>query len=122
TTMHRQIEAAAPAADQLRQCARAYVGFARAQPHLWRLCFEHVLPPGQTPPPGLGARIAALVDLLLQPLAQAIGRPPAQVADAAQALWAGVHGICVLTITGKLQLLGDQTTADLVDDLVGNYL
>src|SRR5699024_7005107 len=74
TTMHRQIEAAAPAADQLRQCARAYVGFARAQPHLWRLCFEHVLPPGQTPPPGLDARIAALVDLLLQPLAQAIGR------------------------------------------------
>lgn len=109
------------ALSQVKQAARAYIAFARANPRLWRLCFEHAQPHEHPTPDWLDQRIEALVELILQPLAQVIG-PAGQPLAAAQALWAGIHGICILTLTGKLQLVGHQTTEDLTDALVSNYL
>lgn len=121
-SIHAQTNADQPAVERLKQCAHAYAAFAHANPELWRLCFEHTLPPEQTVPALLDTRIKTLVDLVLQPLAEASNQPPEQLTGAAQALWAGVHGICILTLTDKLRLVGTQTTDHLIDDLVTNYL
>ncbi|RJS93696.1 TetR/AcrR family transcriptional regulator [Salinisphaera sp. Q1T1-3] len=109
-------------AEQLRRVARAYAAFAQAQPNLWRACFEHRLPDTVAGPDYIDTRIAGLVALIMDPLAEATGATGAALDTAAQALWSGVHGICMLTLTGKLHMVGGQAVAHLTDDLVSHYL
>jgi len=107
---------------QLVRAARAYVEFARAHPNLWRACFEHRLPSEQTGPDYIDMRIQRLIALIMPPLAAASRAEGAHLNAAAQALWSGVHGICILSLTNKLHLVGGQATEHLTDDLVIHYL
>ncbi len=107
---------------QLVRAARAYVAFAREQPNLWRTCFEHRLPSDQSGPDYIDTRIQRLIGLIMAPLAAASNTEGAALNAAAQALWSGVHGICILTLTDKLQMVGRQATEHLTDDLVIHYL
>ncbi|MES1924958.1 TetR/AcrR family transcriptional regulator [Salinisphaera sp. T31B1] len=107
---------------QLIKAARAYAAFARAHPNRWRACFEHRLPEDMVGPDYVDARIQRLVDLILPPLAAASHTEGAALAAAAQALWSGVHGICILSLTHKLHLVGGRATEHLTDDLVIHYL
>lgn len=107
---------------QLVGAARAYVEFAREQPNLWRACFEHRLPSDQPGPDYIDTRIQRLIALIMAPLAAASNTEGAALNAAAQALWSGVHGICILTLTDKLHMVGGQATEHLTDDLVVNYL
>lgn len=108
--------------SRLTRAARGYVAFARAHPGLWRLCFEHRLPEGVAGPAWLDARIERLVALISAPIAEASEADEASVAVAAQALWSGVHGICVLALSNKLHLVGGRSIEALTDDLVANYV
>lgn len=112
----------APATTQLLRAARAYAEFARAHPNLWRACFEHRLPEGVAGPAFIDTRIEGLVALIMAPLARASGAEGAALDHAAQALWSGVHGICILTLTGKLHMVGGPAAEHLTDDLVTHYL
>lgn len=112
----------APATTQLLRAARAYADFARGHPNLWRACFEHRLPETVAGPAFIDVRIERLVELIMAPLARASGAEGAALNSAAQALWSGVHGICILTLTGKLHMVGGQATQHLTDDLVTHYL
>lgn len=120
--MQKAVSGAADPLDLLKNAARAYVDFARTHPNLWRACFEHRLPPDVAGPDYIDQQIQRLVDLIMQPLQQATGVDHHNIAAAAQALWSGVHGICMLTLTGKLHMMGGQATEHLTDDLVTHYL
>ena len=120
--MQQAAAAHAESTDQLLHIARAYAEFARAHPNLWRACFEHRLPETVPGPDYIDTRIGALVELIMGPLAQVSGAQGAALDAAAQALWSGVHGVCILTLTGKLHMVGGQATEHLTDDLVSNYL
>lgn len=111
-----------PATTQLLRAARAYADFARAHPNLWRACFEHRLPESVAGPAYIEDRIEQLVALIMGPVARASGAEGAALNSAAQALWSGVHGICILTLTDKLHMVGGQATEHLTDDLVTHYL
>lgn len=112
----------APATTQLLRAARAYADFARAHPNLWRACFEHRLPETVAGPDYIDARIEQLVALIMAPLARASHAEGDALNTAAQALWSGVHGICILTLTDKLHMVGGRATEHLTDDLVTHYL
>jgi hypothetical protein len=45
-----------------------------------------------------------------------------EIGLAARALWGGVHGICVLALTGKLDVVGVQSVVGLAESLIKNYL
>lgn len=120
--MAAAIQAEGVVLERLRRAARAYVGFARENPHLWRLCFEHRIPIDQDTPEWLTRRIQELVQLVLDPLAEATELDGEALSEAAQALWAGVHGICILTLTNKMPLVGRQSTEKLTEALISNYL
>ena len=62
----------------------------------------------------------ALVETALEPLAQQ--HTPQEIAHAARALWGGVHGICILAITNKLDVAGVDSVQDLAHSLMDNYL
>ena len=111
----------AQAAPQLLALARAYIAFARAEPNLWRLIFEHRLPPGVQPPGSLRKAIEQVVGLLRAALTP-LPLEPGQRDLTAQALWSAVHGLCILSITGKMQTAGSGTLEQVTEHLIETYL
>jgi AcrR family transcriptional regulator len=89
--------------ERLRAMGGAYIEFAQRHPHRFRLMFEHQLPEAMQPRPSTDVRLKRLFELVernLAPLAPGL-RPEAQRAAAAT-LWSAVHGVCTLTVSGKL--------------------
>ena len=89
----------------------------------WRLVFEHRLPEGQRAPstyPGHTAAIFALVGARLREAK--ITHDAASTAELATALWSGAHGICMLAVTGKLQVATQASVQRLLDVLLDKFL
>ena len=49
-------------------------------------------------------------------------RSDAEIRMVARTLWSGVHGVCMLALTGKLAVVGADDVERSVDSLVMNYL
>jgi len=102
-------EVAGDAADRLRALARAYIGYAREQPQLYRLV--------ATTPPGLrGSRALAL----LRDAAVADGYAhPARVAEA---VWAAADGVAHVLQFGRPSAGGeDELLAAVLDPVLSGW-
>lgn len=66
------------------------------------------------------ARIFELVEGVLQRLAPE--RSATEIAKAAQALWSGVHDVCILGLTGRLAMEDGHCLEELVESLIVNCL
>jgi len=109
--------------QRLKALAHAYVDFACEHTQRWELIFQHRLPPGETLPQWYQVKISAVFGLVEAALAElAPERSSAQVAEAARALWGGVHGICILALTNKLGVGGATSPRASVESLVTHYL
>ena len=108
---------------RLHALGRCYLDFAERHPTRWRLVFEHDVADPDQVPEGMRRKIDAFFRLIAAELGR---RSPTLGADpirrAAQSLWGGVHGIAILSITGKLRAGGEQPAAVLVEDLIATYL
>jgi len=106
---------------RLKRMGRAYADYSREHPNRLRLAFEHPYPaatPGQNDRSG-----EQLVGLVVAPLAEASGLSGKKLETAAQVLWSGVHGICILALTEKMARVGSQTRVELLtDSLIENYI
>lgn len=103
--------------------AHAYLDFAHANAHLWRMVFEHKLPPDQPLHESFKNKIAdsfAFYARAITPLTGDAAKNPAALS--AHALWAGIHGICVLSVTGKLESASLGEATQLLDHLIRNFL
>ena len=109
--------------DRLMQLGQIYIHFAYSDPHCWALIFEH-RPTDDRPMPDWYAekvmRVFVIVEETLQPLAP--HRTESEISQAACALWAGIHGICILGITQKLGDVGEDSVQNLAKSLIVNYL
>jgi AcrR family transcriptional regulator len=110
-------------AQNLRLLVAAYLGFALLHTARWRLVFEHRLPEGQKAPPTYAGHTAAIFALVGRHLRDA-GVVPAgnSTEELATALWSGAHGICMLAVTGKLQLVTQASIQKLLDVLLDSFL
>ncbi len=111
------------ARERLLQLGHTYIRFADEDPHRWEMIFEHRFPEGQETPEWFQEKVArmfALVETGLEPLAE--HHSPQEIAQAARALWGGVHGICILAITHKLDVVGVDSVQGLTQSLMDNYL
>jgi AcrR family transcriptional regulator len=112
--------------ERLRAMGSAYIDFAQRHPHRFRLMFEHQLPPAMQPRASTDIRLKRLFDLVernLSPLVPQLRTDALRAAAAA--LWSAVHGVCTLTVSGKLKWsgLGDlRELSDGVVDIVLNGL
>jgi len=117
------IEAAAGADDRLIRIARAYLAFTQEKPRLWNLLFEHHMPRGAELPAWYQQKLEGLTAQIERALAPYfLPGSEDERRRAAQALWAGVHGITSLSTADKLSVVTTETAGRLVDDLVGTYL
>lgn len=107
----------------LMQLGHSYIRFADTEPHAWELIFEHRLADDQETPAWFQEKVAhmfALVEERLAPLAG--GRSAKEIAQAARALWGGVHGICMLAITDTLGVAGVDSVQEITHSLMSNFL
>jgi AcrR family transcriptional regulator len=110
-------------AQNLRLLVAAYLGFALLHTARWRLVFEHRLPEGQKAPPTYAGHTAAIFALVSQRLRESgVAADGASAAELATALWSGVHGICILSVTGKLQVATQASVQRLLDLLLDRFL
>ncbi|MCU7853268.1 MAG: TetR/AcrR family transcriptional regulator [Candidatus Thiodiazotropha sp. (ex Monitilora ramsayi)] len=111
------------ARERLLQLGHTYIRFADEDPHRWEMIFEHHLPEDHETPKWFlekVARMFLLVETGLEPLAKQ--HSPQEITQAARALWGGVHGICILAVTRKLDVVGVDSVQDLSQSLMDNYL
>jgi AcrR family transcriptional regulator len=109
-------------AQNLRLLVAAYLGFALLNTSRWRLVFEHRLPEGQRAPPTYAGHTAAIFALIAQRLRESGAGEGESTDELATALWGGVHGICMLAVTGKLQVATQASVQRLLDVLLDQFL
>lgn len=110
-------------AQTLRLLVAAYLGFALLHTARWRLVFEHRLPEGQKAPPSYAGHTAAIFGLVSRHLREAGAvHGDASADELATALWSGAHGICMLAVTGKLQVVTQASVQRLLDVLLDRFL
>lgn len=109
--------------ERLLQLGHTYIRFANAEPHHWTLIFESRLPEGKGMPAWFQEKVTRMFSLVEAGLAPLAGhRSQEEIAQAARALWGGVHGICILAVTDKLGVAGVGSVQELAQALMSNYL
>ncbi len=106
----------------LKALAGCYIDYARENYNCWSALFEHNLPPDVALPEWYGERIEALFLFIEGRLRTVIGADIDDARQTARVLWASIHGICALTLTHKLRLVGVETVEDLTESLIENYV
>ncbi|WP_037606599.1 TetR/AcrR family transcriptional regulator [Streptacidiphilus rugosus] len=109
--------------ERLRALGTAYVGFAQAEPGLFRTAFCHGARELAVGPDALGEyRAFQIVASALDALRAAGLMPPERRAGAEFPAWAALHGLAVLAIDGPLAACGPEefeavlaSTLDLVE-------
>lgn len=108
---------------RIRTMAAVYVDYATEHPDRWRLVFEHQAPRGLPTPELMKVRRDVMFEMVAENLRElSPNHIPQEVAHTAAALWSGIHGICILALTGKLYLSGAFSMAKLVDTLIDSVL
>lgn len=109
--------------SRLHALGKAYIEFAANNLHLWNMLFEHKLgDDGQLPASmihqvdSLFLRLEAQFDRLRP------GQSKQQLMLSAQALWSGVHGACMLSVSGKFDVVGVDSMQAVVERLIDALL
>ena len=109
--------------DRLIRLSQIYIHFAYTERHRWELVFAHHFPREMMLPKWYLAKnkeIFSIIEASLEPLAP--HRSNREISHAARSLWAGVHGICLMGITQKLDSRGEKSISSLAKSLTSHYL
>jgi AcrR family transcriptional regulator len=102
--------------------AEAQIEYCRRDFNRWSALYEHRLPPGREIPEWYLPKMSRLFDLVEEALlAHTPGRRK-RARRAAKLLWAGLHGLCSLAISGKLEVVGAEPLELLAEELVESVL
>ncbi len=109
--------------SRIRTMTEVYVNYATEHPDRWRLVFEHQAPRGLPTPELMKVRRDVLFEMVAENLRELSPKHLEQeINHTATALWSGVHGICILALTGKLYLGGAFSMSKLIDTLIESVL
>jgi len=113
--------------DDPQQCitelVKAYGLFASRNYHRWSMVFEQCLNENAEIPDWYQQKVKQMficIDDLLQQLSPHKSAEQAQMA--ARALWGGVHGVCLLSLTGKQGLVEVSNIENIVVLLEENFI
>lgn len=126
TKLHKQLkEDAQKESDPFQavlRFAQTYVAFSRQNFHQWSMLVEHKLPEGETVPDWFQKKVDSLFILVSLVVAPVVENDKEKADRAARVLWASLHGVCSLSVSGKLNVVKSEAAEILADSLVRNYL
>jgi len=99
----------------------AYVHFAMEFPQRWRLVFEFSLGESETIPAWFQDKIDQVFSLVEKNLVNLVG-DRLNKRQLTLALWSGVHGVCALAVSKKIDVSGIESVQKLTDNLISRYL
>jgi len=109
--------------QRLLKLGHAYLQFAIEHPHAWRMIFEHHHTDDAILPDWYQTAVNNLFALVEQPIQTLLGETNSNtVQTTSQALWSGVHGICVLFLSGKLNVVHSAKPQALLEHLMKTYI
>ncbi len=107
--------------ERIRQLAHVYLGFAEQYTNRWSLIFEHRL--DDDIPEAYQNKVNAIFNQIEQPFLKLTDcRSQEQCHAAARTLWSGIHGICILALSGKMGVIGLKNIQNSIDLLVDHFL
>lgn len=107
----------------LMQMAHTYIAFANKEPLRWKTVFEHRAQLEDEAPDWYSERVSKMFSEVEKHLsALAPHKTDKDIKNTARALWGGVHGICILGISGNLGIAGVDSVEELTQSLIQNYL
>ncbi|WP_442497615.1 TetR/AcrR family transcriptional regulator [Methylobacter sp. sgz302048] len=112
-----------PAEQCIEVLAKAYLRYASQNYNRWRMIFQQRLPEQAEIPDWYQAKI----DQVFREMEAQFARLTPQCDEgqrkrAARALWGGIHGICELSLTGRMDLVGVHDVEESVVLLVRNFI
>lgn len=109
--------------QQLVELAQAYLQFAQQNFNRWSMIFEHRLSANQPIPDWYQQKVESIfqrIEALFKQLAPDANKE--QHKSAAQALWCGVHGVCILSLNGGLDVVGVKEVENTVVLLAQSFI
>lgn len=104
------------------QLAKTYLIYADQHFNRWSMVFEHRVTDDKVPE-WYHHKVDSIFDLVeSQFRSLSTMHNDEQTKLAARALWSGVHGICILSLSGKMDLLGVSNIESAVNMLVENFI
>ena len=105
----------------MQKMGHCYIEYGEEHYNVWNMLFEHSLPKGITPPDWYQQKIDRIFALITEVIAP-LFKNKKQTICTATILWAGIHGICSLALSGSLQRVNTESPAKLADALIRNEL
>lgn len=105
----------------IKQLAKLYIEFAHKNHNSWSALFEYNIPSELDLPEWYNQKIEGLFSIFENLLSEFISKR-SEALKHAKVIWASIHGICVLSLTQKLNVVGAQSVEVLTDSLIENYL
>jgi len=124
--LHTALQTATKKSRTPRNCiialGHAYINFALENRNLWNMVFEHSLPDDIEVHAWYQDKVDQMFSLVEANLAPLLdGVSPRKLTQASRAIWCGVHGICALAVTRKLEM-DDKEIHALTESLISHYL
>jgi len=111
------------AEKNIEQLAKTYLLYAEQNFNRWSMIFEHRMSEDEVVPAWYQQKIDhvfSVVELQFKNLSTTHTEEQSQ--QATRALWSGIHGICTLSLTGKLDLVGVKNVENTVVLLVDSFI
>ncbi|MEQ1637979.1 MAG: WHG domain-containing protein [Methylococcales bacterium] len=119
----QQVPAHNPPHDCLIALSKAYLHYAKRHFNRWQMLFEQGETAGAVVPEWYALKIAELLNPVASHFKRLAPQAPAeQIQQAAQALWQGVQGICLLSLSDPLDELEVREIEAIIVLLVDNFI
>ncbi len=109
--------------SKVKVLAQAYIDFSRQNFNLWSTLFDYRFSENHQIPKWYNEKINSLygaVEKSIRPLLST--KHQDETKEIITVLWSGIHGICILSIKGKLDRTGVESASVLVDHFLNNYM
>lgn len=108
--------------NPIRALARAYIQFSQSHYQQWIALFEFHMSPESEVPDWYLAKMSRFFALAEKPLLPLLANNKRKAKRSARILWAGIHGICILSLSGKLDLVDADSAEVLAMSFIDSYL
>jgi len=106
----------------LHELASFYIYYAAKHYNTWSLLFVRPATQKEQAPEWYVEKFQRLFAVVEKSLLPHVGGDAAEASRHARLLWASLHGICTLSVTGKLDLLGHESADAMAHRLIDTYL